>query len=1428
MKTQHKLEMLRDQLSDLSMRNRSLRLVRLYKKSAFDIAALDELKPGRAQETLDKLLSSSKRATKLVALLSGDESEQTLSDGLKYLHRDVRLVREDRGLEDLALGWPFISGSLGETKFVQCPLFLFPCVLDRKATGGAGSWTARVDPSELQVNRTFFLALAKTQGLRVSDDDLLELQAWAQGEDWSFEDVCEKLRSLGLRSVQVGTQSLGPLPQYARSEYPTPTPGRFELNAHAVISRFPLADTALLEDYEQLILKLDANPDELSGFAGALLGDGRRVEPQPTDRENAWWHITDMDDSQEDVVQLALGGSDLAVEGPPGTGKSQLIVNVIAATLATNPKARVLVVSQKRAALDVVYQRLGPRFQPFAVKVHDATRERKATFKQIHRDILETQNRVLKPGPKRSIQKLSEELAWFGEVHGGVEKADYAARASHTVTPPRELVGALKSDLTEQEVRGACWLARSAASARTPGTWRERRPDYADLDQDDLDLLLERGTKWAAAIQAVEKKAAERPSRVSAVRERFDEWRRIRAWVDEAGAGDWTATGSLASLKDPRAAVTRDDELVRRLTALRQAAQGRVVQDPSFAEKVRWWLAEGQGFFSFLKPRSWGAENELGATFDREDIPPGETPQRCETWLKRLEYTNAIGSATFEILKLDPAAFTAEEAQTRLQIRQELAQHVASYRALGVTESCPTTTHEFKQVAELAKWATSLEKLEKTADAAERQLKRWVDKPRRVLARMPAFQAEVEKRFDELVGHDIGAREFGNTFLLALATKTLASDPAGGVEATLLAALAERRLRNAEKANPVLRQLTLTSSERHRAELARSWSGLAETNAAMLSTKLLRRARDANSVAAMDSRAGKGRQRWTLRRFVTEFWEKGLSDIKPVWLCSPDAVAALFEMRQNRFDLVIFDEASQCTLESAVTVIYRGKRCLIAGDEQQLPPSRFFSSAIDGDGDDAFELPESLLARAKESAVVRRLNWHYRAQFPELIQFSNTAYYEGTLRVAPNPGELPSPVAFHRVDGLWQRTRNEAEAAHVVALLDAVLRDHPGFSVGVITFNRAQAHCIQDAIDERGGVFKERWDAAMDRTLEERPFVRNLENVQGDERDIIILSVGYAPTKPGGAVAKRFGVLSQAGGERRLNVAVSRARQKMEVVCSFDPSTQLDVSDSKSEGARRLKEYLCFAQAAGRRGDVVDVPNPVAVAMAEALRKRGFECATSVGPSASKVDLAVRRPGQRVYPLGVVLDTGVAAWGKDPAAIELHRPRFLARYQWNVLHVPVRSWIRERDKVLECIVSRVDGRVNVVDPPEVRVRAATHASRVATPTPQQAPRTPRVASARPVTPAAPRHPTPPRVAPEPVVRPEVPAEPMVRPGSRVEYRNNEDGSLRTIVIAGLGQPGLPLETPLALALLDAEVGETVTMELADREVELTVIRLSGP
>ncbi len=439
---------------------------------------------------------------------------------------------------------------------------------------------------------------------------------------------------------------------------------------------------------------------------------------------------------------------------------------------------------------------------------------------------------------------------------------------------------------------------------------------------------------------------------------------------------------------------------------------------------------------------------------------------------------------------------------------------------------------------------------------------------------------------------------------------------------------------------------------------------------------------------------GKKRRHRPLRKLFADI-PGVLLRLKPCLMMSPLAVSTYLESGAFSFDVVIFDEASQIRPHDAICAIYRGRQLIVAGDQKQLPPTSFFERGpelgeTEGDaGADLSDYESILDVCAGLRLPRRRLRWHYRSHREALIAFSNRHFYDNQLVTFPSVEDRPGNPAIvfeHLAEGRWRSgTRggwNPLEAARVAQRVLEHFRAHPGETLGVIAFSQRQQIAILDELERQRRQQPELEPFFADER--ESPFfVKNLENVQGDERDVIFLSVGYGPDETTGRVAMRFGPLNLAGGERRLNVAITRARCRLHLFASLRAG-EIDLTRTASEGARLLRAYLDFAEqgpnAWAREITSVNAhecDSPFEQAVAEELQRCGLTIHRQVGCGGFRIDLAVVDPQQQGrYLLGIECDGATYHSSATARDRDRLRQEMLERLGWKICRIWSTDWLR--------------------------------------------------------------------------------------------------------------------------------------------------------
>lgn len=434
-----------------------------------------------------------------------------------------------------------------------------------------------------------------------------------------------------------------------------------------------------------------------------------------------------------------------------------------------------------------------------------------------------------------------------------------------------------------------------------------------------------------------------------------------------------------------------------------------------------------------------------------------------------------------------------------------------------------------------------------------------------------------------------------------------------------------------------------------------------------------------------------------------------ITSLKPCFMMSPLSVSVFLEANSYEFDMVIFDEASQVHTEDAIGAIMRGKQAIIVGDTKQLPPTNFFAASLNDDDydidadkeDDYSGAYESILDEAVVVLPERGLRWHYRSKHEHLIAFSNIKIYNSSLITFPSSVETAPDFGVEYIyvaNGVYDRSgkrNNPIEANKVADLVFEHIRKHPNRSLGVVTFSEAQQNAVDAAIRQKR-IKDNSYESFFAEDKDEPFFIKNLENVQGDERDTIIFSIGYARDNKG-IMYMNFGPLSRDGGYRRLNVAITRAKFNIKLVGSIVP-TDIDTDKTSSEGVKMLRSYIEFA----RQGisaienelfydNSLNFDSPFEESVYDFLMSKGYDVITQVGCSGFRIDMAVKDPVlSGKFVLGIECDGATYHSSRTARERDRLRQDMLENMGWRIYRIWSTDWIKDPKSEEEKLVNAVE------------------------------------------------------------------------------------------------------------------------------------------
>ncbi|MCU1446851.1 DUF4011 domain-containing protein [Cryobacterium sp.] len=1095
------------------------------------------------------------------------------------------------------------------------------------------------------------------------------------------------------------------------------------------------------------------------------------------------------DSSQLAAVAEAVAERTFVLEGPPGTGKSQTITNLL--TRAVYEGKKVLFVAEKRAALQVVQARLNEvGMGPFALDLHDKASKPAAVRAQIRQalehnvsvdgqglkndlDVLGTARRSLARYTDRLHEQNSAGLSFYS-ARTAVLTADDDVRAL-------PLPADLPARITADELTELRRLLRDLPDVTDPVRPRPQHPwafvtapppapldlaavarAAAALDEALAGLLSADATGPAAAVVATAASPSEFVTLSSlAGTDRVAlatlDGTRTPAWMAAAAAAE-QAAGAFVQAEHPALTLLAPGALGLDAAALHRDAQAadaagyfgrrgrrKAVLARLTAElrpgaklplgslsTVTGQLADSQAQLTSLRRAvravagvsiadDWNPLEGAAQSNSAEQTGPDELAARV-AWLRWAGGVVAPGhpelGADFVAALRD---YLEDTPEPDVVLSAALDRAMLALQAvLTATGAGPAAVAGWAADGGLvAVWTRGAEERDAQAPGLP-TLTKWVA----LLEHLePLTRLGLTAAHTAVLRGEVDADDAGLALEKGLATASVTERGRATALGQFDAAAQNRSITRFTTASGAVRRhlptfIPYSVLRRRTIGAVRSAADGATATASDTGAATADSAAAANTAARLGllgrqldrQRGGMG-----VRELMHEFGDL-ITDIMPCMLMSPESVARIFPARADLFDIVVFDEASQVRVSDAVGAMGRARSVVVVGDSKQMPPTSFAEAAIgsgeeDGDTLEFVRDEESILSECVQAQVPSKwLSWHYRSQDESLIAFSNRAYYRDRLSSFPAPhhgGGTEAPgdsagygVSLRRVDGEFLRSgtgknlrTNPVEAKAIVAEIVARFAADPDGvpSIGVITFNVQQRALIEGSLRDSGD------DRIMHALESERDglFVKNLENVQGDERDTILFSTAFS-ADASGRLPLNFGPLNLPGGERRLNVAITRARRQVIVFSSFDPQ-DLRAEETISAGVKDLRAYLDLA-AGGSDGLASPLRQSAALdrhreEIAEGLRERGFAVQTDVGLSDFRVDLSVATTGSPEHPVMAVLLDG-PTWAarrtvsdRDGLPVEV-----LSRLMgWPAVErVWMPEWLGERDAVLDRLAEQLD------------------------------------------------------------------------------------------------------------------------------------------
>lgn len=1238
-------------------------------------------------------------------------TEGELSKSIKGLYRTSKTAMEENGANTLhlALGMLRWFESKRSTKARYAPIVLVPVEMVRKSA--AQGYVLRLRDDEPQMNITLLEKLKQDFGILVKGVDPLPM-------DEHGVDIRRVLTIL----------------RQAVMEQP-----HWDVVEAASIGIFSFSQFVMWNDIRNRTDDLLRNKVVHSLMESKLTWDAQPLEIGKEVEEDGVLLPMAADASQLYAIRSACAGESFVLHGPPGTGKSQTITSLIASALAQGKS--VLFVAEKMAALEVVQRRLDSiGIGAFCLELHSNKSRKKAVLDQLRQasevtKVVSAETYAEKSSQIASMRReldvyarqLHNALPCGSDLYDLINEYEYVKNAPELAGFSLDFLRSLDQNAIERQ---KLVIERLTAAGREVGHPHDHPlmdvgcTQYTQNLRTSLKKVVEAYAQGLVEISypvqiLVEKLGEPLPDSARQLQRLVQIAENMSVWFGMPPA--WAQTDCPQLYFDEVRQMAEHFETAADL-------KGRLLKmaDPDFL------TLDGKGLLNeYVQANSkWFLPKTLGLNKLVKQVNAcAKTPVDKESLKQRLtelrDYQTETAAAG-ELMNqygrdlgfLYNGANTDWAEVARLaDAAQESAQAIyglwGSYQLIHDHCGQPPLREPLRSLTEgYDVFVQGKEAFDSLLSVVQKTEKDWIAGQLRLCQTILEHAEELKP----WTAYAAAAEEARN---LGLANVVQYYQAGGAHEEVLSAyekALLQGLICDAIDESDSLNQFSgavfnkkIQQYKRMDEELIRLSQQEVYCRLAAKVPNFTREAAHSSELGILQRCIKSGGRGVSIRRLFDQI-PNLLPRLCPCMLMSPISAAQYLDPNREPFDIVVFDEASQLPTCKAVGVLARGKNAVIVGDPKQMPPTSFFSvNTVDEENLDVEDLESILDDCLALNMPQAHLLWHYRSRHESLIAFSNSRFYENKLFTFPSVNDRESKVRLIHVDGVFDRgktRRNQAEAVAVVAELKRRCHD-PELSqqsVGVVTFNIVQQELIDDLLNE---------ECKQDQALEawafgsqEPVFIKNLENVQGDERDVILFSIGYGPDETG-RVYMNFGPLNREGGWRRLNVAVSRARREM-LVFSTLRADQINLNRTKAEGVAALRDFLEYAEGRALALDETGVSRRrparqgIADAICESLKEHCYETDQSVGRSEYRVDIGVLDPNNPDrYLLGIMLDGAGYGRAKTTRDREIAQIGVLSGLGWNIMRIWCMDWWDNREKDLRRIIGKLENiQAGMSQPPE--------------------------------------------------------------------------------------------------------------------------------
>lgn len=1237
-------------------------------------------------ETSSLYLQLQKEYDKLLKNLDY-EIRSVIEQNLKLLNKEFLAIEKllktntevlkNYGKNDLYVGFPFIEGRFSSDKPFRAPLVLHRVSIDSKAA----KITLSIQKGESIFNPVFLVAYHIENELEHKKFN------WSLTTDDFIQEAKEILTSHGV-SFKEAAEGLEIFASMTKKDYraqQTQGFNEFSIVKNSVLGLFPISDRNIYNDLEALEDFNFVEEDTVSKliYSNEATLDILRDKDERRSLEQELKYITDLDYSQKNVVREALE-KNLVIEGPPGTGKSQVLSNIVANFVSEGK--RVLVVSEKVAAIEVVHNRLG-KIGTHALLIRNHIQDKNSFYKQLKEVIA-----ALKNG------QFTDGLPSFEELDQMIESG------FRTIEKRQDLYHFAEDGFTLKELIQLNETS-SKFDLNSFGIFKEHYnmplKEALESSSEDIHQLFDTGLMSFIAdyYHNLPHQVLGSPSLTTkALRYLSDvnaESRHQEEVIYLSHQENWSLHFTPQVVKKPSRLKRSIDALKAEIESHRETKflNAYKMHREESEKEIYQRVGLNQKGLSLLK--IWSRISKKQRVLNLKAL-------HDETFKKPFVMFNAC-----KLLSSDESELytfienNIHDLHPEVVITQPLADETVKLLNLMLE-------NKEASIDDLAFMALSYGIF--SVDLKEHQ---------------PLFEALYDVKRSKVKSQTI-QQEIIDVELTHLGVKLFEENILDRQEAIkVLGRVITSELYDKVKAD--LEFFKTYETQYRSMNLALEQK--IDKSRASIQRELFNRIRLKNTDQHFVSALGELQRISGLKRMrsipeVTKKFTEAILTLFPICLMTPASVSATLENKKGLFDVVVFDEASQMFIEHAVPSIHRSNQVIVAGDSKQLRPSSIFQSRYteeEGSDDEMIDFGtlgalenESLLDHCRTKFKSVDLRYHYRSEHKELIDFSNHAFYESRLVFSShvkNHDKLP--IELIDVEGHWSDNKNLVEAQKVADLVKHILstRKH-NETIGVITFNSKQMDLVQDLLDEYAleddKILKEMNRENKKTGSDESLFVKNIENVQGDERDIIIFTVAYAHNERGQLI-NQFGSLSQPTGENRLNVAITRAKKKIYLIKSIRADDLKP--NEENRGNFFFKKYLQYVEKLNANDpiesflyqlsdtanqshelDAFDSPFELEVfnALIDKLDTSRFELRNQIRVGSFRIDLAIYDKLKEEYVLGIECDGAMYHSSAPAVEHDFYRQKYLESRGWNIHRIWSTNWWTDNNSEIERITTQLD------------------------------------------------------------------------------------------------------------------------------------------